>query len=1282
MRVQAHLSVASMGQEGEVPILTDLAAMRRLYEVGNLCVRAGNDLQHCLDVIVEAAVMLMGADKGNLQIFDAETGALRIAAQLNFQAPFLQFFAVVGRDDASICSAAMQWDRRVVVEDITKSLIFSGQESQSVLLEAGVRAVQSTPLLSGSGQLLGIISTHFAEPHRPSERDLRLMDLLARQAADYLERRRSDAVLRESEANFRALVNQTNVGICRATLSDGRLIFANQTFCRMLGYSEQEIIGKTIMELTDAAHLDESKRLFSCLSDKGESFQLEKQLIRKDGQRLWVNVSVSAALDAAGIPQSAIAAAVDISERKYRELNTAFLDMIGKDLTRLSTPDDIMQISGAKLSEFLQSSGCVFGDVDESGEAMIVNFGWTADNVPSLKQTFRLKDYLSDEFIRASRAGEIFVVSDTAADPNTDTQNCARLKIGAFVVVPFHWNDRWAAFLAVTNVQPRIWREDEIELMKEFSNRLFSRLERARAEKALRLSETKFRTLADTAPALIWHNNSDGENVYVNQPYLDFSGLKAEQLLGSGWQTLIHPYEKKEQVAYCMAAVREQRAWNNQGRLRRHDGVWRWFESHAQPLFDASGVYLGHVGVSIDVTERKQIEEALSADFQALMRMQALSGRMAEGAEPRSMFLEILDVAVKIMLADKGTLQLREGDSLRIVASVGHDRAFLDFFAAPENVASVCSLAALQHQRLVVPDVEESPIFANSASLPVLRAAAVRAVQSTPLYTRSGRLLGMLSTHWAHCHTSDEQDLWRLDLLARQAADFIEQKQSEESLRLSEERFRNLVESYAQAVWETDADGVVVADSPTWRDYTGQTFDEWLGYGWVNAIHPDDRADAERLWRKAIAAERTINAQFRLKYRNEGWRWTNFRATPIRSSSGKIQKWVGMNIDIDAQKRTEEALQEADRRKDEFLATLAHELRNPLTPISNGLHILRMPGVTSGTLENIYGMMERQIHHMVRLVDDLMEVSRITRGMIALHKEAIDLADVLRNAVETSRPFIDAARQQLYISFPPEPLRLKGDAMRLTQVFANLLNNASKYTQEGGRIWLSVRCEGTDAVVSVRDDGIGISDDILSKVFDLFIQGKQAAHRAQSGMGVGLTLVKSLIAMHGGSVEAHSDGPGKGSEFTVRLTLANDDEQRDQEQGESGTLSLATHRIVVVDDNKDAADTLAMLLRFMEAEVMTASTAQSALTIVESFHPMIVFLDIGMPDMDGFEIARRIRQRPENRNMTLIALTGWGQERDRLNSREAGIDYHLIKPVDLDVLKELLSGLLATQPTD
>ena len=368
----------------------------------------------------------------------------------------------------------------------------------------------------------------------------------------------------------------------------------------------------------------------------------------------------------------------------------------------------------------------------------------------------------------------------------------------------------------------------------------------------------------------------------------------------------------------------------------------------------------------------------------------------------------------------------------------------------------------------------------------------------------------------------------------------------------------------------------------------------------------------------------------------------------------------------------EAALREADRRKDEFLAILAHELRNPLAPIRNSLHILRLTTRDNPAAEQVGDMMERQVKHMVRLVDDLLEVSRITRGKIELHMELFDLAAVVRSAVEASRPMIEAAGHHLSVIVPPEPHTLQGDSVRITQVISNLLNNAAKYTEEGGRIWLTARREGYGVVISVRDTGVGIPVDELPRVFDLFTQVDRSNRRAQGGLGIGLTLVKSLVEMHGGTVTAHSEGEGKGSEFVVRLPLSAG-HRRASAGSESVVPPLAARRrVLVVDDNRDAAESLGMLLELLGAEVRVVFGGAEALAALETFSPSVVLLDIGMPDIDGLEVARRIRQRPDLRDVTLIALSGWGQEEDRRQSQLAGFDYHLIKPPDVSVLETLL----------
>ena len=368
-------------------------------------------------------------------------------------------------------------------------------------------------------------------------------------------------------------------------------------------------------------------------------------------------------------------------------------------------------------------------------------------------------------------------------------------------------------------------------------------------------------------------------------------------------------------------------------------------------------------------------------------------------------------------------------------------------------------------------------------------------------------------------------------------------------------------------------------------------------------------------------------------------------------------------------------LDRADRRKDEFLAILAHELRNPLAPIRNSLHILRLTSQHDAATERVGEMMERQVNHMVRLVDDLMEVSRITRGKIELRKELIEVAAIVRSAVETSRPLIEAAGHQLALTIPPEPLTLEGDSVRLTQVVANLLNNAAKYTDNGGQIWLTVGRDAEGVSISVRDTGTGIPPDMLPQVFDLFTQVDRQANRAQGGLGIGLTLVKSLVEMHGGSVRAHSEGTGRGSEFVVRLPLATSHPAgRSRAEGGSYTV-LAPRRVLVVDDNHDAADSLGMLLKLLGADVHIVYNGPDALEALAAYQPAVVLLDIGMPGMDGYEVARRIRQQPAARPVTLIALTGWGQEADRKRSQTAGFDYHLIKPADVSVLETILVSL-------
>jgi signal transduction histidine kinase len=379
------------------------------------------------------------------------------------------------------------------------------------------------------------------------------------------------------------------------------------------------------------------------------------------------------------------------------------------------------------------------------------------------------------------------------------------------------------------------------------------------------------------------------------------------------------------------------------------------------------------------------------------------------------------------------------------------------------------------------------------------------------------------------------------------------------------------------------------------------------------------------------------------------------------------------------QKRIDQ-LAENDRRKDDFLAMLAHELRNPLAPICNALHLFNRSPLEPAQFDKARQVLERQIQQMVRLVDDLLDVSRITRGKIQLRKDPVELAVVVARAIETARPLIDANGHQFTVSLPPETVLLEGDSTRLAQALANLLNNAAKYTEKGGSIWLTARLDGAEAVITVKDTGIGIAPELLDQIFDLFTQADRSLDRSQGGLGIGLTLVKMVVEMHDGSVQAISPGLGKGSEFTIRLpTLKQtpaggltDLKERLSTRDGSVADYTARRRVLIVDDNADSAETLAVLLRMWDHQVQSATDGPGALEAAKTFQPELVFLDIGLPGMDGYEVARRLRDHAELRNVVLVAMTGYGQDDARHQAQQAGFDHYLVKPVAPEALQEFL----------
>jgi len=401
---------------------------------------------------------------------------------------------------------------------------------------------------------------------------------------------------------------------------------------------------------------------------------------------------------------------------------------------------------------------------------------------------------------------------------------------------------------------------------------------------------------------------------------------------------------------------------------------------------------------------------------------------------------------------------------------------------------------------------------------------------------------------------------------------------------------------------------------------------------------------------------------------------------PIKDQDGRLLALSLMGTDITDRKRLEQTLRnlaadlsEADRRKTEFLAILSHELRNPLAPISNAVRALRS-GRNHGTIQSASEMLERQVGQMVRLVDDLLDMSRITRGKLELRKEQTELAPIVNQAVETLRALYKSTHRELTVTLPPDPVYLEADPARLAQVVGNLLNNAFKFTDKGGRVWLTIERESNQVVIRVRDDGIGIAAEQLPRLFEMFTQVDTSMERSRDGLGIGLTLVKTLVEMHGGTVEVHSDGLGRGSEFTVRLPTSDETLKPPPQPTVSETVPTLGRRVLVVDDNEDAAGSLAMLLELEGYQTLQAHDGVEAIEAAEHFRPDAVLLDVGLPRMNGYEVCRCIREQEWGKDVILVALTGWGQEADRRRSEEAGFDAHMVKPPDQETLKKLLAA--------
>ena len=725
-------------------------------------------------------------------------------------------------------------------------------------------------------------------------------------------------------------------------------------------------------------------------------------------------------------------------------------------------------------------------------------------------------------------------------------------------------------------------------------------------------------------------------------------------------------------------------------RLKVPDGRERWLMLRVHIVWSGDRAVRMR-GACIDITERRAVDDLLGRtqaelgqQVADLHRLHELSSRLLDTRTLSEQLQMILVALADFHGARRGLLTLFDTASgtLGIDASTGFTPDAIARLMQTRGIDGACAICCALRERTVIADMDAAEVD------PGLRALAseegFRAVHATPLIGQDGEVIGALSIQLDMPHVPTERERTLADICARKAATFVERARAQAAYQESQGRF--------QAVLDASAVPFVVL-SPVREDTSGQIVDfEWryVNAAAARALHrPADAFEGKRVqdvlparWstsdsfrQYAAVVESDETREFEAAVHYEGReQWFSCVASPMH---GSVALWF---TDITTRKNDERVLQDADRRKDEFLATLAHELRNPLAPIRQASAVSRLPQATEAQKRWSHEVIERQVRHMALLLDDLLDVSRITRGRLALRRGANTLGEMIEAAVETARPLVDARHHQLEVVLPQAQILMQADPLRVSQVVANLLTNAAKYTDPNGHIRLLAALDADDVVIEVSDNGIGIPPESLPAVFDMFTQLRGTDERA-SGLGIGLALTKGLVELHGGSIGVHSEGVGRGSVFTVRLPRGETPARAAAPGDDLEPRATPARRILVADDNRDAAESLAALLELEGHEVTLAYDGADALLAYDRVHPQICLLDIGMPHRTGNEVAAEIRSREDGGMPTLVAITGWGQDTDRSQALAAGFDHHLTKPVDpaqlLRLIGEARTGVLA-----
>jgi PAS domain S-box-containing protein len=1163
-------------------------------------------------------------------LLDLELRYLRINKRLA-QLDRLPAEAHIGRSISEVTPAFAERARQ-----IAKSILETGQPvlnvefSDAAWSQGGELRHWSTSWHSFEEN--GAVSGFIVVVEETTERK-RAEEALVRNGAfmDITKLKKAEADLRENEAQFGAMFELTGVGMALCDPETGLVLRANETFARMFGYEASELVGRSMKELTHPGDRGgDWERFVQMAHGEFVKHDAEKRYLRKDGSYFWGRVTATLTNAPA---RRAFAVVQDISLQKQIERQ--------------------LRESEARLEQAL-----------EAANAGVWELALTTGAFKASSRALELYGMLADQQLHADSAL-------AAVYPEDRPLVLAALERTLKTKAPFNvelrvqqgGTLRWLSLVADVRGKGETLRL--VGLVQDID-------ERKRYEVALRESEERQAFLLRCADALRQISDPEkiqetaccllGEHLGVDRVF--YADIEGEELVvRNGYARGAQPFSGRARIASlgeatfaafrCSEAIAfensftderlteaERESFTKAGvvaalhtMLKQRRGVGVLCAQHGSP----------RVWAPFEVALLKEVGERISASSERARAQEALR----ESEFRLQLALNSGNIGIYEWRIESDELiwddRLRKQWGLQPGGAVTYDAFMQGVHPADRSRMQAVMDRSLDpasggnlylEYRVLRPDRSERWIAATGA-----------------VFFEDGRPIRMVGTSQ--------------DITVRKRAEAERQK------------FVSLAEQSLEFIGIYSLEFEPLYINPAGARLVGLDKEKARHTPLPNYFFPQDREFVLDEFLPGVMRKGDASVEIRFRHFETGEaRWMLYNVFLLRDAGGEPIGFATVSRDITARRRAEDALKAADRQKDEFLATLAHELRNPLAPIRNAVHLLRQDVAATATEKRdltLLSMMDRQVEHLVRLVDDLLEVSRITRGKIELKRQSIDLADVLRHAIETAQPTIDRGGHRLDVEFPSEPLELDADPVRLAQVFTNLLNNAAKYTEQGGVISMAAEQRDDKAVVAVRDNGVGIPAEMLPRVFDLFTQVDRSLGRAQGGLGIGLALVKSLLELHGGTVEAHSDGLGCGSAFIVRLPVMAKQTAEAPMPGTTGAETSAARRILVIDDDHDVADSLVMFLETFGAIVRVAYNGADGIETVKDFEPELVFLDLGMPGMDGYETARRIRALPKGDRVKLVALTGWGQDQIRDRAREAGFDRQLTKPAGLDALQELLA---------